>query len=111
MVSGENLYKEYLIRIVVMVVSYQEMACLPRPAIANEVRVGVPIILYGTQLSSDEVLLQDKLPHPVTVMSKLSYEIIIELVDSISRDGLDTPIYVIQNKVLKNSIQIVFQVF
>ena len=37
--------------------------------------------------------------------------IIIELVDSISRDGSDKPIYVIQNKKLKNSVQIVFQAF
>ena len=72
MQSGDNLYKDYLIGIVVMVVSYREMACLPRPAIANEVRVGMPIIIRNASVS-DEVLLQDKLPHLVTAMSKLSY--------------------------------------
>ena len=35
---------------------------------------------------------------------------IIESVDSISRDGPDTPIYVMQNK-LENSVQVVFQAF
>ena len=36
------------------------------------------------------------------------YYSIIELVDSISRDGPDTPIYVIQNKKPKYSVQIHF---
>ena len=36
---------------------------------------------------------------------------IIESVDSISRDGPDTPIYVIQYKKLKNSAQVRFYVF
>ena len=34
---------------------------------------------------------------------------IIELVDSISRDGQDTPIYVIHNKIPKSSVQLQFQ--
>ena len=34
--------------------------------------------------------------------------LIIESVDSISRDGPDTPIYVIQHKNLKNSAQVRF---
>ena len=35
----------------------------------------------------------------------------LELVDSISRDAPDMPIYAIQYKKLKNSVQIVFQAF
>ena len=51
-VSGDSVCKEYHIGIVVMVVSCWEMACLPRPAIANEVRVGV----IRNATVSDEVL-------------------------------------------------------
>ena len=35
--------------------------------------------------------------------------IIIESVDSVSRDGPDTPIYVIHNKSPKSSVQLQFQ--
>ena len=37
--------------------------------------------------------------------------VIIESVDFISRDGTDTPIYVIHYKLLKNSAQVQFRDF
>ena len=47
-----------------------------------------------------------------TILSQIcDTDFIIESVDSISRDGPDTPIYVIQYKKLKNSAQIRFYVF
>ena len=65
--SGDSLYKGYIIRIVVMVVSYWELACLPRLAIMRLCMVSCPT--YETRLS---ILLQDRLPHPnSTGMSKI----------------------------------------
>ena len=64
--SGDSLYKGYIIRIVVMVVSYWELACLPRLAIMRLCMVSCP-----TNEISLSVLLQDRLPHPTTGMSKI----------------------------------------
>ena len=45
-----------------------------------------------------------------TVIS-ISCDIIIESVDFISRDGPDTPIYVIHYKITDNSLQVWFYTF
>ena len=47
--SGDNLFKECMVGVVVMVVSYREMACLPRPAMADEVRVADSHIRSATK--------------------------------------------------------------